>query len=183
MRPPEPPTRQERLRRCVAQLRGRVERVRADIERYGLHVTGVIPTANADLPYPFTYTTALEVPYGHPELLVVGIPPELAHQVINAAVAQIKEGKRYGEGTHDVLQGFPVYARRVPDDPDTYDELFGECVRACGGRDFDVLQLVLPDKQRRFPWDPDCGPAYVRTQNGEGLGVSLAPVPPGEKPD
>jgi hypothetical protein len=38
-----------------------------------------------------------------------------------------------------------------------------------------VLQLVLPDKEGRFPCDASCDPAYARTQNGEGFGVTLAP--------
>jgi Domain of unknown function (DUF4262) len=151
--------------------------IRRNVERHGFHIAGVVSDADEGAEPLFAYTIGLEVTFGHPELLVVvaGMPYELAYDVLHAAVWRIRAGKRYTEGEHDdvIQHGYTVYVRPVPRSPVLYDELFGQLVDAYESRDFTVLQLVLPDEHRRFPWHAGCDPAFVRTQDGAAIGVDL----------
>src|ERR1035437_8186372 len=75
------------------------------IAKYGHYCVGVGADEDEDSPT-FTYTLGLIETYTHPELVIVGLPPTLAHQIIADVVVLIKQGRSIGDGDHpaEVIQ-------------------------------------------------------------------------------
>lgn len=88
----------------------------------------------------------------HPELVLVGRWPH-PEGILAAAVALIEDGAAFaaGDETDEVLDGYPVRFAEVA--ASRRDELLGYARWAHGGRSFEALQLVLPDREGRWPWE------------------------------
>jgi hypothetical protein len=65
----------------------------------------------------FAYTVGLHHSFGHPELIVVGLPLDVGHSVLNVAGESIRRGVRYSEGVQfdDFLENRPCVFRRMPE--------------------------------------------------------------------
>ena len=141
-------------------------RVIADIERYGWHCLRVADEhhpehaeLNAALPpHPiydaaFAYTVGLSLTLKHPELVLVGRWPA-AHPILAEVVRLIENGQRFAAGdvSDDVLDGYDVRFGAVSDA--RRKELLTFADWAGRRRPFDALQLVLPDRDGRWPDDP-----------------------------
>lgn len=79
------------------------------IAEHGWAVQAVLPLAADPEPAsPFSYTVGLSSPrFGHPEFVVFGLPPEVAHTVLNDLGGRVRDGRRFhaGERIPDLLQG------------------------------------------------------------------------------
>jgi hypothetical protein len=123
-----------------------------DIAREGWAAISVFPTTASPGHY-FTYTVGLGEHHHHPDLIVVGMTPEVSHGVLNAAYQAIQGGTRFEPDTYstEVLVGLRVAVLEVLEPLGALpmsmcQHLFG---RVSG------LQLVWPDTEDRFPWDDD----------------------------
>ena len=148
--PPDPDWRPDR-----SELSDGDRKLLGDVERHGWHVVHVHPYAGRDPMWSFT--VGLPLTWGHPELVVFGLHADTAHAVLGSAVEAIREGRRYAPGADhdDVLEEHPV--RFVPVRRHWYASFLGYAQwfhESDGG--FDVLQLVWPDREGRWPWDPAC---------------------------
>lgn len=119
------------------------------VDRYGFAVQYVFPDLNHPEMVPFCYTvgrTAVE----RPELLVCAPGDQvILAGVVNSAVAADMEDPLVPETTRDdVLKDFPVQIIRV--DP---RQTMMNMSRAIYGEKVTGLQIVLPDKNGRFPGD------------------------------
>lgn len=137
----------------------RFEKIKSDIARYGWSGIFVFDS-DADRP-PFLYTIGL-TEIDLPEILVVGLPPDIAHgMVISAIKDMLDEGyvPKDGTVTEKVLTGYKVRYRDL-------DANLARTHYACqaffyyenfaGPRTPSVIQLVWPDEQGRFPGETDC---------------------------
>ena len=113
---------------------------------------------------PFAYTAGLERTWGHPELLVVGIPWPAAGQVLRGAVERVRDGESFEPGPRYgglVAAGDAVFV------PVSHAHRIFTMTYAMwlyhGRDDFRALQLVWPDRAGRYPWDED----YDRVEFGE----------------
>lgn len=148
--------------------------VLANIEQYGVHITGV--GAGDDKP-PFAYTTGL-VPHGHPELVVYGLEMRIAQSLLNTlAFSVINDGACYGHGdtVHQLVRAFPVRLVRMTDT--TQDLTVANSLYGVDGP-IDALQLVLPDQDGRWPWQPGSGVANLPARgpvpgDDEGTEITL----------
>lgn len=134
-----------------------------NIDKYGWHLTGVFPTEDAPMPTYFCYTTGL-IERGHPELVTFGLQPRIAHMLMTIAYDEfIKKGRVFQDGeTVAGLANLPVFFRSMPADHPEYP--LGTGRRLYGVDTFPALQMVLPDAQGRFPWDPGCDEKMIVTQ-------------------
>jgi hypothetical protein len=128
------------------------------IARYGWAVQGVFgsPTSPA-----FSYTVGLAAK-GLPEIIVFGLPSQVAHQFLNAL------GRRFtADGVPpldvnllDVAKDYPARLLPVPrEQADQY--LFAAKHRYPA---YTAVQLVWTDENSRFPWDAGFDPALVSRQ-------------------
>ena len=139
-------------------------RTTASIHQCGRHIQYVL--GDDDLP-PWAYTIGLVESLGHPELMVFGLAPQSASDVLNRLYDRISGGSvpRVGRGQRQDLSGEPFRLLPVPDEYwDTslfamWLNYYG-ALRALPGEPA-ALQVVWADRRRRFPWharhDPDVG--------------------------
>jgi Domain of unknown function (DUF4262) len=128
------------------------------IAEHGWHVMKVFAD-EPDQP-PFAYTTGLWKNYRHPELLIVGIPLDNAHVILNGMGRDIKNGVRRfqaGGPVQGVIEGFGVYFADFAWDHAA--EYFGWALWYYGEyldqrEQFPILQCLWPAKGNgSHPWD------------------------------
>ena len=118
-------------------------------------------------PGPFT-PVDLAVQCGRPLLARQPFSPDSFDQVIlgcvNVIADEVSEGRQFLAGTkHEgILEGYPVRFFEVP--KARYAEFLGSAMWAYEGDDFPAVQLVWPDKQGRWPWDPDARERFSTSQ-------------------
>jgi hypothetical protein len=103
----------------------------------------------------FAYSFGLYEEFGHPEIIIFGLAEETMHRLINDVGKQVRSGVKYsvGDQTSDLLQGYTCAFGMV--NPLQYRETCTWTVWFYEGDRFPALQLFWPDRQNRFPWEPD----------------------------
>ncbi len=144
------------------------EEDRRRIEEHGWLVVTV--PAEDEEPWDFHYTAGLTAK-DLPELVVYGLPAEVAGAVLNDLASALVGGATIVDGQPlvELLEG-PFHPqlrtavrRRAP--LGVAEEQYGDQVR--------VRQLVLPDRENRMPWDPDFDESF-----SQPVLYAWAPVPP-----
>ena len=139
-----------------------VERAKKDIERFGWHWVAVPGERGSP---GFLFTIGLWKTYHHPELLLFapGDPQELSGG-LTAMAKRIAAGETFSDKkTFEGLFGnFPGSLRRV--DKSWYAEFVGTAMGVYESDDFPVLQVVWPDKNSLFPWQPGFDGDLFRAQ-------------------
>lgn len=103
----------------------------------------------------FSFTTGFWVSAKQPELIIFSTKEDIAHAVFWDLFRDAKGGKRLpiGERTDAVFGNLPAFVFRVA--KKHHRDLLGWSRWFYGGDDFPCLQIVWPDKQGRFPWEPE----------------------------
>ena len=110
----------------------------------------------------------------HPEIIIIGLPAETAHQLLNIAVIKIvgaKEKiepyKKYTEFTEGLSVAF------VPVGLEHYAEYLGYANWYYGSmpKPYPVVQMVWPDREGKYPWEPGYDRRFSQLQ------PILAPMP------
>jgi hypothetical protein len=133
----------------------------ADIARVGWAVIG-IPEDDEGPGYAFS--VGLYRTFGHPEVILIGLPWKLSYRFINDIGAAVKAGKQYEPGREydDLVEGYPAVFVAV--DRGHYKEYLGTAGWFYRGWDFPVVQMVWCDRDRCWPWDAGKAPKYWRRQ-------------------
>lgn len=115
---------------------------------------------------PFAYTVGLEFLFEHPELLVLGLPPDISGILLNGLADAIQMGKRLRPGeicsTDEMGLGFEVKIGTVLD-YHREDIMLTACWFH-GGAQFRALQLLWPDQNGRFPDHPKFQQEFILDQ-------------------
>jgi hypothetical protein len=137
----------DRIRAYLAEQRRR-------IAEHGWVVQGVFGTDEHPSPL-FAYTVGL-VGSGHPELIVYGLPLEVASSILNDLAEHVAAGGRLHAGDR-LTRDESDYGMVLVAVDDTAP--LG-LARGVYGPEVRALQLVYPDDEHRMPWDDGCDP-YV----------------------
>jgi hypothetical protein len=120
------------------------------IERYGWTGMAIFDPEGANLPWFYTVgLTAL----GHPELVIHGLPHDVAHVIASGMVDQIiREDKRFEPNRYydDVLENYKVAIVTVDDIGEQGYPL--SLVKQVYGPNTPAVQVVWPDIEGRFQW-------------------------------
>lgn len=132
-----------------------------DVETHGVHIVHV---QDEDDSPGFSFTIGLWHSFEQPEVILFGLEQEVAQDLLNAIADEASEDRKYVDGSRhdDVLVGYPVRFLAVP--KERYAEYLGTAVWAYEGMDFPCVQLVWPDKQGRWPWDPGVRDGFAEAQ-------------------
>ncbi|MFF4344751.1 DUF4262 domain-containing protein [Kitasatospora sp. NPDC001540] len=143
---------EETLATFVTVLDPVLARVHANIEKHGLHLTGVFP---ADSPAPaehewYTYTTGLGARLGF-ELALATLPFEVAGPILHHAATLLTATPSEGDLVEGLLgSGYTARLHRCTD-----TRRFATTRRIYGSDPVDgVWQIVVPDADGRFPDEP-----------------------------
>ncbi|MEV8127867.1 DUF4262 domain-containing protein [Streptomyces sp. NPDC085944] len=103
---------------------------------------------------PFAYTIGFAATFGHPEIVVAGLPEGASEGVLSSAHAELESGAIFSDGSvsDGVLEAFAVRFRSVS--VSAQPDVLVQATEFYGGREFEVLQLCWPDKDGNFPGDP-----------------------------
>jgi hypothetical protein len=121
-----------------------------DVEKYGCHILQVRPQQ----PIPgWSYTIGLYENLQQPELIVVGLKPDLAASVLNAAAQLMKEGARFREGQRasNLIANVDCEFREA--EQHWARHIMGYALWFYRQDQFPVLQCIYPDLNNRFPWE------------------------------
>lgn len=135
------------------------------VTEFGWHVV-LIPEDNEGPG--FAFTVGLFHTFGHPELIVVGlgpIEPECLSQIVlNDLGVRIDEGERFADGDQvsGTLEGYDVRFEAVAEA--NYPEFVGTARWFYRQNLFPLLQVLWPDKRKRFPGDPKCPKGMLKLQ-------------------
>jgi hypothetical protein len=146
------------------------EMIDSHIGEHGCHVVRVMED---DIGPGFSYTIGLHQRFGHPELIVVGLPGDLGAILLNIAARALIGGARYESGREydDFLQGYSCTFREIP--TEKYPSYFGFAIWFYGGAGFPAMQLIYPDRNRRWPWEEGVDEAFIQEQPL----IAVAPPP------
>ncbi|MDO9405169.1 MAG: DUF4262 domain-containing protein [Polaromonas sp.] len=137
------------------------QKVIDDVAFYGWHCVNVLAEGKDS---PFSYTVGLFHTYQHPELIIFGLPSEVAHQVLNIAAVAIRDNKpiNMNQPTDELLEGYSCCFVEVPNNQ--YAEHVGFARWFYLDDKFPVYQVVFPSRDGRFPWDPSSTDAFRALQ-------------------
>lgn len=129
------------------------QKLRSDVEQFGWHVLNVLPS---DEHPPHSYSVGVFASFGHPEIVIVGLPGERAHAFINNLVDEIKDGATFEAGSRygHLIEGYDVLFLGV--DQALFSDYFGRAIDFYGSSRFPVVQMTWPDRNGMFPWQAEC---------------------------
>jgi hypothetical protein len=134
-----------------------------NVRERGCHILGV--AGDKDEP-PFSFSIGLALNYGQAEIVIFGMAPSKAAQIINIVRDDAAKGKKYADGdiSSDILLNGNVCFVEVP--LQLYPKYLGTAVwfYRKSPRPFPCLQLVWPDREGRFPWETGFDPIMKRDQ-------------------
>lgn len=139
--------------------------VRAKIDEHGYTVQGVLE--EADRPG-WMYTIGLEQSRSHPELLIVGLEQRTSYALLTKVADDVIGGNRYEPNKpisgliKDGYDLMPIEVMNVDE-----DDWFNIAKNYYGHSDFTVLQLVWPDMDNVYPWEPGYEVRYRQPLVGE----------------
>jgi hypothetical protein len=140
------------------------------IDQHGWHVMQVY---GDDEGPDFSYSTGIFERAGEPEIVVVGLPPEVAKWAINEYGNRLSAGERFEAGIlyKDFLEGH--FVTFIPaEDPKAVSHYATWTDWYYGRKPFPLVQLIYPDSQTgAFPWQPGYRESWVSIQ------PLLGPVP------
>ncbi|AEH88374.1 DUF4262 domain-containing protein [Mesorhizobium opportunistum] len=124
----------------------------ADVEAYGCHILYVLE--EDDNP-PFSYSVGIEHNFKAPELIVIGLKPEISQSIINEYCRRVRSGEIFepGQRASGFVNGFDCQFGTVH--VGHYREHFGWDIWFYDGLDFRVMQLIFPTTEGVWPWEVD----------------------------
>lgn len=128
------------------------QKILSNIEEYGWHVLKVMESEDR---IGFCYSVGLYKTFQHPEIIIIGLKPELGHILINSIGTDIQNGFTYESGMRypNILDDFDCLMLQV--DNGYYDMYFGLGQWYYQSADFPVLQCIYPTVQGIYPWEKD----------------------------
>lgn len=156
-----------------------LQKIKDDIATIGWSVVAVF--AGEDGPT-FNYTVGLYETFGHPEVIMFGVPPEsahgLCHNLVNNFISKdvtIEVDEPY----NTLAEGFLTRFITVDDSAGAQDKYLCLVERYYEDRANSVpaIQLVWPDPNNVFPWESGFNERYRSSQPllGEPPAALLAP--------
>ena len=138
------------------------------IDEHGWAVQGLLGD------YPAAYTVGLDSTYEHSEMVIVGLPVQQAHGLLEDLVNRIKNGERFYDKQiiTDLLTGnMRALLREVP--AAVAQDQFNMAAWYYGQFSEPVptyLQIMWPDQAGTLPGEPGCDPRYE-----DGQRIALKP--------
>ena len=129
------------------------------IERAGRTVVGVFPTED-DPGVPFAYTIGNHLK-GLPELLVIGVAVAGAGFLNVLSHRMIAAGHGFKDGETIRILGGKMPVKLIRAGAAAREEYTVQAGAHFGHDEYEVMQVLIPDKQGRFPGEDGCDEPYA----------------------
>jgi Domain of unknown function (DUF4262) len=126
-----------------------LRRIGEAIERSGVYLAFVPQPTPLETCW---YTVGL-TGHGHPELVMFGLPPDIAQPVLHTVAGEVVAGRRTcvaGRYADDVLEGHRVQFVAVTE-PDRHLPVAAQFYAGAEPA-MEAIQIVWPDRYQRWPW-------------------------------
>jgi hypothetical protein len=125
--------------------------VLANVEKFGWHCTSVAPRSG-EVGESFSYTVGLSQTFDSTELMVFGLASDVAHSIFSIFVDRLREGRPIplDAPSDDLLKDYPCVFVPVP--RPRYNDYVFSALWFYAEQEFQLHQLVYPDREGRFPW-------------------------------
>ena len=132
-----------------------------DVRAFGWHCMSVLGNETRE---PFSYTIGLFQTFGHPELLIYGLPRDIAHSVLGIAAAAAARGQAIdlSRPTQELIEG--CLCSFVPVPLAAYAAHLAAARWYHEGDAFPVQQVVWPSNTGQFPWHPEASSDFRSMQ-------------------
>ncbi|WP_425440501.1 DUF4262 domain-containing protein [Prauserella shujinwangii] len=112
----------------------------------------------------FSFTVCAWALHGVPEAVVIGLPDQMAHVLLDAYVDRAAAGERFELGGlyHDFFDGVPITFEKVAQGH--YAEFFGSAFLVYPDGDFPAVQIIVPTPDGRWPWHADAPAGFAEWQ-------------------
>src|SRR5208282_6108854 len=109
-----------------------------DIAKFGWHCVDIMAEGDAG---PFSFTVGLFNTYKHPELIIFGLPSNIAHRILQTAVEAVQriQPLDLSAPTNELIEGYPCCFVQVP--ADQYGDHVGFCRWYYEGNEFPLYQI------------------------------------------
>lgn len=112
---------------------------------------------------PWGFTIGLWENFKQPEVVLVGLPPQVTHAILNSAGELARSGRlAAGLRTDELLQNLSCEFRQA--DRFWYEALLGVALWYYEGDDFPVLQCLWPDRTGKLPFEEGFDPKLLPFQ-------------------
>jgi hypothetical protein len=122
------------------------------IDTVGWAVMHVLPEEDPDTSTAFAYTVGLTA-HDYPELLIAGLPTEIAHALLNDLAGRVYDQAQrftHGQRISDLIAGYDAI---IVDGAPSDDLLPGVAIARYRRDRIRLQQVLWPDPQGRFPFD------------------------------
>jgi Domain of unknown function (DUF4262) len=132
----------------------------ADIAESGVHIVHVETDDGAG----YAHTIGLWESFEQPEVIVFGLPEDVAVDLLETVADEASEERKFraGEKADGLLIGYPARFFDVP--KELVARLLPDAAWAYQEAEFPCVQLVWPDKQGRWPWEPGVREGFAAAQ-------------------
>jgi hypothetical protein len=140
------------------------ETIFRNVRKHGCHIVGI---ATDERGPGYEFSVGLFANYGHPELIIFGMGPDITVPIINDIRDRVAAGQKFADGDicdDLLLNGYKVCFWQVP--LKAYPEYLGTAIwfyKNCRPV-FPCLQIIWQDRNRRFPWEAECIPEVKADQ-------------------
>lgn len=145
------------------------QKVIDDIAKFGWHCVNIMAEGSG---VEYSFTVGLFHTFQHPEFIIFGLSPEIAHQILSIAVDAIKNKAPLdlSAPTDMLLEDYACCFVEVP--ISRYYDYMGFCCWFYEGNNFPLYQIVWPSREGLFPWHPEVSAAFKCAQPVIGDAVS-----------
>lgn len=133
----------------------------ADVQEYGWHVVRVLE--KGDTPG-WAFSIGLYKNFHHPEIVVFGLNEDLMYYLINDIGEEVRKGKTFQVGGlyRDLIESYACTFKPV--NQVWYRDFLGYANWFYKNQDYPVPQCIWPDRNSRFPWEPDFNENWMWAQ-------------------
>lgn len=136
-------------------------KVLREIHTDGWQITGVLAREQDKGP-DFAYSIGLFHSFGHPEIILFGLPIDICMRAVNVIGIDICSGTRFEpRAVYDRILSAPHRCCFREVNHRHYHDHVGYALWFYETDPFPMLQCFWSDENGRFPWDPGCS-AYAR---------------------
>jgi hypothetical protein len=131
--------------------------VLADVAEYGWHVVKVFEKEETP---GWAFSIGLYRNFNHPEVVVFGLDGDLMHSVINSVGDNVRAGKVFEVDADypDLIEAYSCTFKPVS--PVWYYDFLGYANWFYKNQSYPVLQCIWPDRNSRYPWEPEFNPNW-----------------------